>query len=680
MKQNGAALFIVHMALGGCLKAPPINFGITADSGGHLAYVMDAALAHAALPTVSHVSIVTRRFADAHLPVEHDVCREIVAERVTIDRIATDNALYLEKEALAAELPAFVQAFCTWLARLPALPDVIHAHFADAAAVAIAARRRFGIPFVYTPHALAIDKRGQGLGDDGLDARIAAERQAIAAADALIVSTRDEAERQVRAYGVAVEGRIHCIAPGVPQRLGGATAPTLVDRLGEMVDRPDLPIILAITRPVAKKNLAGLVRAYAGDPSLQARANLVILAGQDDGRSSDEEGAIRAELSRLCDTPALGGRVALPQRHDAADVTALYRRAAQGGVFVNPALHEPFGLTLIEAAEAGVPVVATRYGGPSEIVAAIGHGLLVEPRDTATIAAACRAIVGDAAAHAGFRAAALANHGRYDWGRYATDAVAVYRDLRRQPALLACDIDHTLTGCTAAAAAFAGWRRSASIPFVVATGRSFAEARAVLAQWQLPEPDAFITDVGTRIMLAGDDGAWRACPAYAAALDADWNLSAVRAALAPLGITPQAEATAGPHKLSFFGNATDAAAIRATLAAAGLSARVIFSHGRLIDVLAPAGGKAAAIAAYADRFGLTLADCVAAGDSGNDVDMLERCGAAIVVGNAGDELAMLAERPGLYRAERHHAAGVLEGLERLGLADAPAIAAPRIAA
>lgn len=673
-------MFIVHVALGGCLKAPPINFGITADSGGHLAYVMEAALAQARVEGVAHVTMVTRRFSEDGLPDVHDVGREWVADRVTIDRIGTDSPRYLEKEALAAELPSFIEAFCAHLARMPALPDVIHAHFADAAEVAIEARRRFGIPFVYTPHALAIDKRVQGLDDGGLAARIDAERRAIAAADALIVSTRDEAERQVRAYGVAVDGRIRCIAPGVPQRRNDVDAVTLVDRLGESVDRPELPIILAIARPVAKKNLVALVRAYADDPVLQAQANLVILAGQDDGRSSTEERTIRAELQRLCATPALRGRVALPSRHDAADVAALYRRAAAGGVFVNPALHEPFGLTLIEAAEAGVPVVVTRYGGPAEIVGAIGHGLLVEPRDTVAIAMACRAVIGDAAAHARFHAAALANHGRYDWRRYAAEAVETYRALRCRPALLASDIDYTLTGCTAGAEAFARWRRDGDLPFVVATGRSFAVARAILAQWRLPEPDAFITDVGTRIMLRSADGEWRACPRYAAKLDEDWDLPGVRVALAPLGLTPQPRETAGPHKLSFFGSEADAAAIRAALDVAGLPARVIFSHGRLIDVLAPHGGKAAAIAAYADGLGLTLADCVAAGDSGNDADMLEGCGAAIVVGNAGDELAMLTERPGLYRATRHHAAGVLEGLERLGLGPAQAAATSRVAA
>ena len=90
-----------------------------------------------------------------------------------------------------------------------------------------------------------------------------------------------------------------------------------------------LPIVLAIARPVAKKNLAGLLRAYAGDPALQARANLVILAGQHD-HAAGEERAVLAELHALAADPALAGRVALPARHDPADVAALYARAAQG--------------------------------------------------------------------------------------------------------------------------------------------------------------------------------------------------------------------------------------------------------------------------------------------------------------------------------------------------------------
>lgn len=44
-------------------------------------------------------------------------------------------------------------------------------------------------------------------------------------------------------------------------------------------------------------------------------------------------------------------------------------------------LQEPFGLTLIEAAAHGVPIVATTQGGPVDIVHTLGNGVLVEPTD-----------------------------------------------------------------------------------------------------------------------------------------------------------------------------------------------------------------------------------------------------------------------------------------------------------
>ncbi len=664
------------------MHAPPVAFGITADTGGHIAYVIDAALGQAALSGVRRVSIVTRLFDDPRLSARHGLVSEYVADKITIDRIATTDRRYLEKEALAADLGAFTEAFCAHIESLPERPDVIHAHFADAAAVGIAVQRRFGIPFVYTPHALGIDKRAQGCAGEGMDARIDAERAAIAAADGIIVSTRDEADRQLRAYGVATEGRIHCLPPGVPQRpaLQRPTvqrATTLVDRLGAWLDDPAKPVILAIARPVWKKNLAALIRAFALTPALREQANLVILAGQQDRPCSPEEQSVLSELRALCAGPALRGLVALPSAHDADDVSALYALAAKGGVFVNPALHEPFGLTLIEAAAIGVPVVATMNGGPREIVETIGHGLLADPRDEHAIGQACAAIIGDPALHARLSNAATARVGAYDWARYARTSVAVYASLGTvRPALLACDIDNTLTGCRAGARAFATWRADSALPFVIATGRGFDAARAILRQWRLPEPDAYIVDVGTRMMIADAAGRWQACPEYRAALDHDWDRPAVARALAPLGIEAQPAATEGPHKLSFFGTAVDAARIRTTLATAGLNARVIFSHGRLVDVIAPMGGKAAAIAAYAARLGLSLDQCVAAGDSGNDADMLEACGHAIVVANASEELAMLTPRAGLHRVRSRHAAGVMEGLDLLGLTHPVAVPVP----
>ena len=427
-------MFILHLALGGCLKAPPVRFGVTADTGGHIAYVLNAVVAQAALSSVTRISVVTRLFDDDQLGFEHGLSSEPLGDKITIDRVATARRTYLEKAALAADLPAFTDALCSHLAMLPRLPDVIHAHFADAAAVALAVRKRLDIPLVYTPHALGINKRAERCSSEALDGRIAAEGYAIAMADAIVVSTRDEADRQLHAYGIAdAAARIHRLPPGVPHHRRPDASTTLLDRLGDWLHDPHKPIVLAIARPVRKKNLAALVRAYGVAPELTDRANLVILAGQHDGRSSAEEQEVVRELGRLCNDKRLRGRAALPPQHDSADVSALYERAALGGVFVNPALHEPFGLTLIEAAAAGAPVVATCNGGPVEIVDTIGHGLLVDPRDDTAIGMACLRIVSDADLHHRLSQAARCNAHRYNWSSYAEQSVSLYASLRRAP-------------------------------------------------------------------------------------------------------------------------------------------------------------------------------------------------------------------------------------------------------
>ena len=60
----------------------------------------------------------------------------------------------------------------------------------------------------------------------------------------------------------------------------------------------------------------------------------------------------------------------------------MYRWAAcRGGIFVNPALTEPFGLTLLEASSCGLPIISTDDGGPKEIHSKCDNGLLVDVSD-----------------------------------------------------------------------------------------------------------------------------------------------------------------------------------------------------------------------------------------------------------------------------------------------------------
>ncbi|RJL04843.1 HAD-IIB family hydrolase [Paracoccus aestuarii] len=659
---------IMHIALGGCLKAPPVRFGLTEDTGGHIAYVLGAAMAQAALPQVGGVSIVTRAFAGMD-PV-HDRDREDVGPKCRILRLRSGDPRYLAKEALEAQIPALTRALLAMLGNMDRRPDVIHAHFADAARLARAAERAFGIPWIYTPHSLALQKSPDAGRDPALRGRIRSERAAMAGAGAIILSSRDEAERQLAPYGAAAEGRAHVLPPGVTLAAdpGPAAGRALI---APLLDRPDLPIVLAVARPVPKKNLGALIEAFAASPRLRAAANLVILAGQ--AGMDDDQARLRDGLAARVAALGLAGRVAMPPDHDADQLRALYAVAARGGVFANPAHHEPFGLTLIEAAQAGVAVVATRHGGPVDIIDRIGHGALVDPGDPRAIAAACLRMMRD---RRGIPLAQARAATTYDWPRWAQASLRIAGRLRaRAPVLpeaprriLACDIDGTLTGCARSAEGFGRWhaRRPDGLVFAVATGRSLPEARRVLQDWALPLPDLFITSVGSEIWRWRDGDRLRLCPDYAAHLDADWDRAAVLDALSAMRPAWQAPHEQRRWKLSLTGDADQGGRVARHLARAGLRARVIASHGRFIDILPHRAGKAAALRFEAARHGLDLSRCVAAGDSGNDADMLAASGHSILPANALAELDHL-RGTRICRSSRAHAAGVIDGLARLGL-------------
>lgn len=667
-------MFIQSIALGGCLKGPPIEFGLTEDTGGHITYALGAAQALAAREDVDTVEIVTRLIEDAGLGAAYAVPFERLSAKLAIRRIATTDRRYLGKGTGAADRPAFARALIAHIESLERRPDVIHAHFADAADVAALVRQRFGIPFIYTAHSLGIDKANCSVRTAGsLAPRITEEDGAIAAADAIIASSRDEAERQLMLYRSACPAKIHCVPPGAGL---ADTAAIDLDRaralIAPFLREPGKPIVLAVARPVAKKNLAGLIALFAADTRLRDRANLVIVAGLRDGPDSgeDEQRAVIRDLLAGLDRHDLYGTLALPKRHGAGDIASLYALAAEtGGVFVNPALTEPYGLTLTEAALHGLPVVATCHGGPADIIARLGHGTVADPRDHDGFAGAINALLDDRIAWARASRAGRVNARLLDWNGYAARFVAIVDGLRTEPVgkpaparLLLCDIDNTLTGCTAGALGMAAYLESEpDLAFGVATGRSLQEAERLLAEWGQPAPAVLITSVGAEIYWR--TGARLAADAqFAAHIDAGWDAEIVDARVLRLaGVDRQPAVEQRRHKRSYFVDAPAVvAAIRAVVA--DLPVRVIHSHRRLLDIVPERAGKGAAMTWVARRMGIALDHVYAAGDSGNDLDMLSLCRNGILVANHSAELAGLVGRPSIYLARGAHAAGVVEGM------------------
>ena len=91
-----------------------------------------------------------------------------------------------------------------------------------------------------------------------------------------------------------------------------------------------------------------------------------------------------------------------------------------------PAGSESFGIVLLEAMAAGLPIVGTSIDGYREIVTDGSEGLLVRPGDTETLVRAMASLAEDAARRAEMGACGRRTAGRYDWGRVALSIEAVY--------------------------------------------------------------------------------------------------------------------------------------------------------------------------------------------------------------------------------------------------------------
>ena len=691
-------MFIMHIALQGCLRARHVDYGITPDTGGHIRYLLELVGALEADGAATRQEIVVRRFDDAGLGPDYAEPVSALSSGCRIVRLSGSHGRYVAKEDMADELPALADALEAHVRALDRRPDVIHAHYADAGALADEMRVRLCVPYLFTAHSLGRSKPGDGR-DVRLRRRVRLEERAVAGAERVVASSIDEAELQYRSYRGAHPEKIRVNPPGCDLAAFGPSAAFVADgpaleSVRRGLDDPDRPVVLALARPVARKNLGALVRAYASSERLRETANLVVFAGNQglDETSDPEARAVLAELHALVARHGLEGRAVLPARHATEEVPGIYRFAAdRRGVFVNCALSEPFGLTLLEAAASGLPVVATRHGGPSDIVGRAGNGRLVEPTCTASIAAAVESLIDDPRAWADASARGLDAATRYTWARHARAYAADVGALLEPPLepssrpsprpssasaaapgrteLLVCDIDETLTGCATGLGKLRRWlARHPDTGFAIATGRSLHSALDVIAEWGIPAPSVLITSVGAEIYRArgGSLARLEPDPEWPDLIGRTWPRRAIVDALGALEwLEPQGPREQREHKLAYFlDGPARVGEIRAALDVAGLAAELIASHGRFLDVLPVGVSKGHAIAHLADGLGIPMARVHAAGDSGNDLHMLNMVGRPIVVGNCSDGLPELVTHPDAYFATAHHAGGVLEGLTR----------------
>ncbi|GMN56471.1 hypothetical protein TIFTF001_025587 [Ficus carica] len=194
--------------------------------------------------------------------------------------------------------------------------------------------------------------------------------------------------------------------------------PPIWSEIMRFFTNPHKPIILALSRPDPKKNVTTLLKAYGECQALRELANLTLILGNRDDieEMSNSSSSVLTTVLKLIDRYDLYGQVAYPKHHKQSDVPHIYRLAAKTkGVFINPALVEPFGLTLIEAAAYGLPIVATKNGGPVDILKTLNNGLLVDPHDQKAIEDALLKLVADKNLWLDCRKNGLKNIHRFSW-------------------------------------------------------------------------------------------------------------------------------------------------------------------------------------------------------------------------------------------------------------------------
>jgi len=704
---NENPLYILMISPHGLIRGNNMELGRDADTGGQTTYMVELVRALARHCDVGQVDLLTRLIDDPAVSTDYSQPIEEVSNGARILRLPFGPSHYIRKELLWPHLDQLVDRSLHFLRQQGRLPDLIHTHYADAGYVGQQLSLLLGIPQVHTGHSLGRPKQSRLLASGrkkhaierqfNFERRIAVEEDLLVSVNMVVTSTRQEVTEQYGMYHNHDRSRFVVIPPGTditrfspPGRR--KINPNVMQMVDKFLSNPAKPIILTICRPSIHKNLKGLIEAYGGNTELQERANLVIVSGnRDDIRELDEASQkVLRELLLDIDRYDLWGCVAIPKHHAAEDVPELYRLAARRrGVFVNPALTEPFGLTLIETAASGLPFVATEDGGPRDILANCCNGLLVNPLDPVAIAAALSNVLSDKQQWRMWsKNGVIGARRHYSWDAHVSKYMKevrrlLHRDrkrMRRQISFtmqdgkspmplarkaLVSDIDNTLLGNKKGLKQLISWleKHAGSIVFGVATGRSLESAVKILKNSRVPIPNVLITSVGSEInygpRLQPDVG-WANRIAHL------WRRDALEQVLSGLpGLILQTAENQRKFKLSYNVISKKMPSLQdlyRLLREHRLHARLIYSHEEFLDVLPIRASKGHAIRYLAYKWGLPLENFLVVGDSGNDKEMLLGDTLGIVVGNYSPELEPLRDLEQIYFAQGHQADGILEGL------------------
>jgi glycosyltransferase involved in cell wall biosynthesis len=351
--------------------------------------------------------------------------------RVRVVHLKAGPKHYLPKERLLPYMGEFTDNFIRFSRREGHPYRLVHAHFFMSALVAADVKRRLGLPFVVTFHALGKVRRLVQGNSDGFPAeRSAIEELVIREADQVIALCPQDRDDLLTLYG-ANPITITVIPNGFNPEQFYAVEPEIARK--KLGLPPDEPLILQLGRMVPRKGVATVVEALArlrqahGVP-----ARLLVVGGESDDPDPVKTPEI-GRLQRLAETEGVADGVSFVGRRDHDALRYFYSAA---DVFVTVPWYEPFGITPLEAMACGVPVVGSCVGGIKTTVLDGKTGFLVPPRDPDALAERLALLLRNPALRQTMRARGLSRvHREFTWHRVACQTAELYERVA-QPAPL----------------------------------------------------------------------------------------------------------------------------------------------------------------------------------------------------------------------------------------------------
>jgi len=408
--------------------ASPVALLGGADAGGQNVYVDEVSRNLGRLGY--KVDVFTRR-DDSTAPTVIEW-----APNVRVVNLAAGPPHVLPKDQLWPYMPRFRELLLAFMARDGVSYDLLHGNFWMSGAIVAELRARLDIPAVQIFHAMGKTKRRhQGDADTSAPARIAVEERVIRAVDRVIAQCPAEVAELIDDYGAprdkiavipsAVNTAVYRPVPRdeARRRIGLAPDNHVVVYVGRMLPRKDVRnVVRAFALLLRRYSEAGLdeMRAYNQTP-------LLLLVGGESVEPDPVATPEIGELQRLAAELGVADRVRFVGKRQ-PDVLRDYYSA--GDVAVTTPWYEPFGLTPLEAMACGVPVVGSAVGGITYTIADGETGLLVPPRDPASLAGALYDLLEAPDARRRMGAAARARAERlFTWPVVAARTAALYEEL-----------------------------------------------------------------------------------------------------------------------------------------------------------------------------------------------------------------------------------------------------------